>query len=143
MTKKDEVAVMFSGGTDSTYAVLSQVPHFNNIRLITFTRKGLRKLENVFPGIKRLREAFPDTEIKVINSKNVTISLGLMVLEAARAARKGISEKEMDQLIDILIKNSKFFGAIENFKYLFSGGRAPFLGKFLSSAIKFKPILKK
>jgi len=63
------------------------------------------------------------------------------VLEAARAAREGKSEEEIDSLIESLIKKSKFFATIENFEYLFKGGRAPFLRKLLSKSIIFKLII--
>jgi len=99
------------------------------------------RLSGTINSANQAKKFFPDTKIKVIDSKNVTIGLGLIALEAARAIKKGLDEEEMDQLIDVLIEDSKFFGAIENFKYLFRGGRAPFLGKFLSSAIKFKPVI--
>ena len=99
------------------------------------------RLSGTINSANQAKKFFPDTKIKVIDSKNVTISLGLIALEAARAIKKGLDEEEMDQLIDALIDDSKFFAAIENFKYLFRGGRAPFLGKFLGSAIKFKPVL--
>jgi DegV family protein with EDD domain len=99
------------------------------------------KLSATFNCAKQASEYFPDAKIKVIDSKTVTISLGLIVLEVARAARRGLSEEKLDELIDILLENNKFFGTIKNFKYLFSGGRAPFLGKFVDSAIRLKPIL--
>ena len=99
------------------------------------------KLSGTINYANQAKKFFPHTNIKVIDTKNVTISLGFIALEAARAAKRGLSEEKIDQLIDILIKESKFFGTIENFKYLFSGGRAPFLGKSLGSAIKLKPIL--
>lgn len=99
------------------------------------------KLSGTINYANQAKKFFPHTNIKVIDTKNVTISLGFIALEAARAAERGLSEEKIDQLIDILIKESKFFGTIENFKYLFSGGRAPFLGKSLGSAIKLKPIL--
>ncbi|GAG58365.1 unnamed protein product, partial [marine sediment metagenome] len=35
----------------------------------------------------------------------------------------------------------KFIAVLENFKYVFRGGRAPFLGRFISSIIRFMPIL--
>ena len=63
MTDKKKVAVMFSGGTDSTYAAWSQIPHYDEIHLIIFTRHGLRKLENPEGMVERLRRAFPDKEI--------------------------------------------------------------------------------
>jgi len=99
------------------------------------------KLSGTVNSANQAKKFFPNTRIKIIDSKNVTISLGLIILEVARAVKSGVSEEKIDHLIDILIEKSKFFGAIENFEHLFKGGRAPFLGKFLSSAIRFKPIL--
>jgi DegV family protein with EDD domain len=99
------------------------------------------KLSGTVNSANQAKKFFPNTKIKVIDSKNVTISLGLIVLEAAKAIKSGVSEEKIDHLIDILIEKSKFFGAIENFEHLFKGGRAPFFGKFLSSAIRFKPII--
>lgn len=63
MTQKEQLAVMFSGGTDSSYAVLSQIPFYRKIRLITFFRHGLRKQDNPSPMVKRLKQAFPKTGI--------------------------------------------------------------------------------
>ncbi|MDD3819529.1 MAG: DegV family protein [Actinomycetota bacterium] len=99
------------------------------------------KLSGTVNCAKQASEYFPDTKIKVIDSKTVTISLGFIVLEVARAVKKGLPEEKLDELIDILMEKNKFFATIKNFKYLFSGGRAPFLGKFVGSAIKLKPIL--
>jgi len=99
------------------------------------------KLSGTVNAAIQAKKFFPDTKIKVIDSKNVTISLGFIVLEAARAVRKGLGEEKIDQIIDELKEKTKFFATIENFEYLFKGGRAPFLGKFLSSAVRFAPIL--
>jgi len=63
MSDKNKVAIMFSGGTDSTYAAWSQIPLYDEIHLIIFTRHGLRKLENPEGMVERLRRAFPDKEI--------------------------------------------------------------------------------
>ena len=63
MGDKKKVAVMFSGGTDSTYAAWSQMPHYDEIRLVTFIRHGLKKLQNPEGIIERLRKVFPGKEI--------------------------------------------------------------------------------
>jgi len=99
------------------------------------------KLSSAFNAANLAKMNFPKNKIKIFDSRNSTISLGLIALESARAARNGKSEEEIDSLIEFLIKRSKFFAVLENFKYVFRGGRAPFLGKFLSVAIRFKPIL--
>ena len=99
------------------------------------------KLSGTFNSANQAKKFFPQAKIKVIDSKNTTISLGFIALEAARAAREGKSEEEIDSLVESLIKKSKFFATIENFDYLFKGGRAPFLGKLLSKSIIFKLIV--
>lgn len=86
-------------------------------------------------------KSFHDVKIKIIDTKNVTISMGLIAIEAARAVLRGKQEQEIDSLLNILIKRNKFFATIDNFSYLFKGGRAPFLGKFLNMVAIFKPIL--
>lgn len=60
---KNKVAIMFSGGTDSTYAAWLQIPNYDQIHLVTFIRHGLRKPENPLEAVKRLRQAFPDKDI--------------------------------------------------------------------------------
>lgn len=63
MAAKNRIAVMFSGGTDSTYAAWSQMPNYDQIDLVTFTRVGLRKPENTQEAVFRLGRAFPNKKI--------------------------------------------------------------------------------
>ncbi len=84
---------------------------------------------------------FPDTKIKVIDSKLAAIVEGMVVLEAARAAKRGESEEKIDHLLDQLIRKSSFFATFENFEYVVKGGRAPFLAKFVGKAMILKPII--
>jgi|GEM_PF-2140043 len=70
---KSKVAVMFSGGTDSTYASWLQIPNYDQTILVTFTRHGLRRAENPLEAVKRLRQAFPDKKItyKQVNYEDI------------------------------------------------------------------------
>lgn len=87
------------------------------------------------------KKFFPEAEIKVIDTKTAAIAMGFIALEVARAAKRGDSEKKIDRIIDYLIKYNRLFATFENFKYLFVGGRAPFLGKFLAASVRIKPII--
>ena len=73
MSEKKRVAVMFSGGTDSTFAAVSEIPKYDEIQLITFIRDGLRKLENPDGIVERLGKAFPGKEIlyKQISNEDI------------------------------------------------------------------------
>ena len=63
MPEAKQIAVMFSGGTDSTFAAMTQIQRYNRVHLVTFYRKGLMKPENAEEAVARLRTAFPDREI--------------------------------------------------------------------------------
>jgi DegV family protein with EDD domain len=84
---------------------------------------------------------FDSGKIKIFDSKTSTINLGLIAMEAARAVNRGLSGKPLDAIIKRLITDSSFTALLESMKYVFKGGRAAFLGKFLSAAIIFIPIL--
>jgi hypothetical protein len=57
--KSKQIAVMFSGGTDSTYVAWLQLPKYDQIHLVTFTRYGLRRAENLQDAVNRLRQKAP------------------------------------------------------------------------------------
>lgn len=79
--------------------------------------------------------------IKIIDSKKAAISEGFIVLSAAKAARSGASEEEMDILIERMIESSYFYATFDNFEFIIKGGRAPFLAKFVGKAMVLKPII--
>lgn len=99
------------------------------------------KLSSTFNAAFQAKKSFSKTNIKVIDSGTAAINLGFIVLEAARAALRNESPEKIDKLIDSMINNNKLVATFENFRYLFMGGRAPTLKKFLSKSIILKPIL--
>jgi len=79
--------------------------------------------------------------IKAIDSKKAAISEGFIVLSAAKAARSGKTEEEIDELIERMVRSSYFYATFDNFEYIIKGGRAPFLAKFIGKAMVLKPII--
>jgi DegV family protein with EDD domain len=82
-----------------------------------------------------------DDRIKVFDSKTSTICLGFIVLQAAQAASRGCSFEEIEEIINSLIEKNRFFALLENFEYVFKGGRGTFFGKIINKALIFTPIL--
>jgi len=99
------------------------------------------KLSATSNSADQAKRFFPQAKIKVIDSKTSAISLGFIVLETARATKSGECEERIASIIDFMIRKNKVFASFENFEYIFRGGRAPFLGKFLSKSIRLKPII--
>ncbi len=56
-----EGVVMYSGGTDSTAAVILTAESFERMHLLTYKHSGLSHVENSGTNIRRLREVFPQT----------------------------------------------------------------------------------
>ena len=46
MTTNDKIAVLFSGGTDSTAAAALMLDRYNSVHLLTFTHSGITKKDN-------------------------------------------------------------------------------------------------
>ncbi|MBU2563521.1 MAG: DegV family protein [Actinobacteria bacterium] len=99
------------------------------------------KLSATSNSADQAKRFFPQAKIKVIDSKTSAISLGFIVLETARATKRGECEERIASIIDFMIRKNRMFATFENFEYIFRGGRAPFLGKFLSKSIRLKPII--
>jgi DegV family protein with EDD domain len=99
------------------------------------------RLSGTTNSAEQAKKFFPKARIKVVDSKTAAINLGFIVLEAARAVLRGESEESIDDIIDYLISKNKMFATFENFEYIFSGGRAPFLKKFLARSMMLKPIV--
>ncbi len=86
-------------------------------------------------------EQFPDCDIEVIDSRTLSMAQGLMVLEAAQAARDGTSKAEIIARARDVGKRSVLFGAVATLKYLALSGRVGNLAATMGNILQVKPIL--
>jgi len=98
------------------------------------------KLSNTVDSAKIAAKSFPQANIEVFDSKSVTISLGLVVLEAAKMVSEGKDSQLIKNTINQLIEESLFLASVENFEYLLKGGRVSGLKRLLNMALKVRPI---
>lgn len=80
-------------------------------------------------------------EVEVIDSRSATMGIGLVVLEAARAAKEGKSINEIKDLINKLINKIKVFFLVDSLENLQKGGRIGKASYLLGSLLNIKPIL--
>jgi DegV family protein with EDD domain len=80
-------------------------------------------------------------QIEVIDSGKVAMGLGLVVLAAARAAKRGVKLKELADLVDKAMRRSHFVAYFDTLKYLAKGGRIGKAQGLLGSLLSVKPIL--
>lgn len=88
------------------------------------------------------REILPEANIKVIDSHSTTMGLGGIVLEAARAAKRGIRIDEVSKLVEGLCEKVHFLVTLDTLEYIRKGGRVSTLQAFLGSILQIKPILR-
>lgn len=82
-----------------------------------------------------------DIDVRVIDSKSITATLGMKVIAAAEAARDGRSADEIVSLVDALIPRSRIFGALDTLDNLKKGGRLGTAEAVLGSVLSIKPII--
>lgn len=79
--------------------------------------------------------------IEVIDSLLTSISLGLVVIEAARMAQKGATLKEIIAAVKVNLPNTNTIMAFDTLKYLAKGGRVGKAQGLLGSLLAVKPVL--
>jgi DegV family protein with EDD domain len=83
----------------------------------------------------------PDVPIHVIDSRSVSMGLGMMAIAAARAAAAGQDATEVVRLVEGLIPKMNIFFTVETLEYLHRGGRIGGATALLGSALSIKPVL--
>jgi DegV family protein with EDD domain len=79
--------------------------------------------------------------VEVIDSQLVAMGLGLVVLEAARLAKKGATLDQLAEHTRLSLRRSHFLAYFDTLKYLAKGGRIGKAAGLLGSVLSFKPIL--
>lgn len=83
----------------------------------------------------------PQVPIHVIDSRSVSMGLGLMALEAARVAAAGRGAAEVIGTVKDLIPRMKLIFTVNSLEYLHKGGRIGGAAALLGLALRIKPIL--
>ena len=90
---------------------------------------------------EQLLKEFPQAQINVLDSQTNCMSLGYPVLEAARAAARGLSFSEVSALASDLIKRMNFYFTPASLEYLKKGGRIGGAAALLGQILRIRPVL--
>jgi len=83
-----------------------------------------------------------EVQVTVIDSQQVTLGQGLIVLACARLARGGASHGAVVALANDLATRTKVWGALDTLENLKKGGRIGGAKALLASALAIKPIIE-
>ena len=80
--------------------------------------------------------------IQVMDSLQVSMGLGCIVMAAARAARGGASMEDLQQLVSRMMPETRTFALLETLEYLAKGGRIGKVQAYLGNSLRPLAIFK-
>ncbi len=78
--------------------------------------------------------------LEVVDSRGVSVALGMLVLAAARAAEAGRSRAEVLTLVQDIIADHRVYFMVDTLEYLQRGGRIGKAHAFLGTILNVKPV---
>lgn len=114
---------------------------FREIVSIHMTSKGSGAYQAACAAKSMVREILPNLKIEVIDTLNVSMCHGWMVIEAARAALEGKSLSEIANLVKEMMPITKMIQTADTLKYLYMGGRIGKAKHMVGSLMNIKPLI--
>jgi DegV family protein with EDD domain len=99
------------------------------------------KLSGTVASACTAQEMLPEARIHVVDSKFISASQAMMVVEAARMAAAGQSTEAILARLDQFIAGSHLYFVVDTLEYLQKGGRIGKAAALLGTALQMKPIL--
>jgi len=87
------------------------------------------------------QERLPEVRIRVLDTRNVSMCHGWMVIEAARAAQAGKSLDEIVTLVEGMIPVTHMIQTADTLKYLYMGGRIGKAKHLVGTLLNIKPLI--
>lgn len=114
---------------------------FRQIASIHMTSKGSGAFQAAKNAREMLKDLLPEMVVEVIDTLNVSMCHGWMVIEAAREAIRGNSLKGVVDRVSQLIPVTRMLQTADTLKYLYMGGRIGRAQHLAGSLLNLKPII--
>ncbi len=99
------------------------------------------KVSATYQAALTAKEQFPERDITVVDSLQLSLAQGLIVLRAAKAAQNGVAKSEILEDIELVKNKLHVYAALPTLKYLAMSGRVGKLAAGLADTLDIKPIL--
>ncbi|MEL7563387.1 MAG: DegV family protein [Dehalobacterium sp.] len=84
---------------------------------------------------------FPSVKIEVIDSKSISMGIGVLVQEAADFIKKGMSLSKVAERVHEIRENLSVIFVVKTLEYLKRGGRIGYVSATMGSLLDLKPII--
>ncbi|UCC63587.1 MAG: DegV family protein [Anaerolineae bacterium] len=125
----------------ATYESLAREKGVQEIVSIHMTSAGSGAYQAAKAAQAMAQEQLPDVRVEVIDTRNVSMCHGWMVIEAARAALAGRSLDEIVALVEEMIPVTRMVQTADTLKYLYMGGRIGRAKHLVGTLLNIKPLI--
>ena len=108
---------------------------------IHMTSKGSGAYQAATVAQTMMKDECPEVRIEVVDTMNVSLCQGWMVIEAARAALSGLSLDAVTASVKKMIPLTHMIQTADTLKYLYMGGRIGKAQQLLGSVLNIKPLI--
>lgn len=108
---------------------------------IHMTSKGSGAYQAAMAARNTLEEILPKLKIEVIDTLNVSMCHGWIVIEAARVAMKNLSFDAVVERVKELVPITRMVQTADTLKYLYMGGRIGKAKHLIGSFLSIKPLI--
>jgi DegV family protein with EDD domain len=84
----------------------------------------------------------PELAIEIVDSRSASMQLGLIAMDAARAAAEGASLERVAGRARSLVDQVKVYFVVDTLEYLHRGGRITGAARLFGTALNLKPVLQ-
>ncbi|MGC8780614.1 MAG: DegV family protein [Anaerolineae bacterium] len=99
------------------------------------------KLSRTYQSALVARDSLPGMPIDVVDSKSISIGLGLLVEKAVEMATAGATRQEIVAKLEDMREKIRILFSIQTLEYLQRGGRIGKAQAFVGTLLQFKPLL--
>jgi DegV family protein with EDD domain len=114
---------------------------FKEIVSIHMTSKGSGAYQAALNAKSMLKDRFPDLVVEVIDTLNVSMCHGWMVIEAARTALQSKLMGDIVNRVQQLIPVTRMMQTADTLKFLYMGGRIGKAQHLVGSLLNLKPLI--
>ncbi len=114
--------------------------HYDAIISVHLTSQFSGTFANSVKAGKRIEKEFKKP-VHVIDSKNLSGALGLLVLKAAQNIETGSSVQQVVKVLESDIANAKIYVSVKNLKYMIKGGRVSKPAGFIANLFGINPVI--
>ena len=123
------------------YELLAEEVGVEEVVSIHMTSKGSGAYQAATVAKSMIQEKLPQLRVEVIDTLNVSLCQGWMVIESARDALSGKSLDEIIARVRQMIPVARMVQTADTLKYLYMGGRIGLAQRLAGSLLNIKPLI--